>query len=130
MYIESPPQKPPSFALSVWQQGSPVATDADPNLTSPPSNRILTLSPKSGAVAVSGQGTIKVIAVGGTSIAYEVYFYDSTLAMWVKAFVARTITMATSPQDSLSLSGTWPGAKFFLRITAVTGVTAFGYDWF
>ncbi len=137
-YVESPQQSPPSFALSIWQQGSPtpgtsaVIADADPNSVAPPSGRILTLSPRPGTLMAMGVGNIRVVAIGGTSILYTPHFYDATVGAWVRLLsTTSTITLATAPIGIVALTGTWPGAKFFLQIVTVNGtVIAFGYDWF
>jgi hypothetical protein len=121
------------FRMPVWVTGNPLGTDPDPNVTPPAATRIIIYDANAiGAIATTPSlATIRTFAIGGTSIAYNAYRYDSFNGLWRSAPLgARTITLATSNTDTLSNTqhSLTPGARFFLRITAVTGtVTAFGY---
>lgn len=132
----------PPFSMQCWVQGSPtpgvssvVADTTGPGFdaTEPPASRIIIASPKYGATQTHGSaaGSLTIRVVGGTSITYRTWYFDSKLGIWVglSSTTPPTITVATLPFTNLAY-GNMQGAKMYLSIHNVTGaVLGVGYDY-
>jgi len=132
MIIQTAPVQTPSYTLGVWVQngGSAIATDSDPNSAAPAAARIIKHPGSiSGSVQING-GTscsLRVACVGGTSMTTIVYWFDDTLSLWVP-FGAAAATLTTAGANQLAFNiGNVSGSRWFARVVANTGVTAFGY---
>lgn len=124
---------PSSFTFPVWAGtigGSALSTDPSPNVTPPAANRIVRYGSRTNRLTVQGSGQLRAIAVGGTTISFQPWYFDDFFATWIALGVAVTLTSAntTVTLAGISLLGGFYGAQFFMQITANTGVQAFGYD--
>ena len=128
-----------TFTLAVWVRGSPTpgtsaitADAAGPGIDSaePAASRVFRYTAKPGML-VTSSAVVRGIAIGGTSVTVQVWFYDDGLAKWVKHGATSTITLATSNLATISAFNvaTLVGAKIYVQIVTVNGtVTEFGYD--
>lgn len=125
------------FTMGAWVQGSPTpgtsaiiadATGPGIDLTNPAASRIVVAQPKTGTTWIGAGGILRGVAIGGTSVIVQAWFYDEVLGKWVAWLINQTITLATSNLLSL-LNFSIYGAKVYIQIVTVNGtVTGFGYD--
>jgi len=74
-------------------------------------------------------GNFLTYVVGGTTLVYRVWIFDTTLNTWVAKVANTTITVATQPGGAINM-GNVTGAKLYAQVVSVTGtITNFGYDW-
>jgi len=132
-----------TFTLAVWVTNNGSAnvtgvpatanvllTENDPNTTSPAAARVVRVTAKRGGTQFMGGGFWRGFTNGvGTSIVVQPWYFDDTLATWIKFGPAVTITNSTTNLTAAVTMGNMAGAKFFLQITTVTGATALGYDY-
>lgn len=119
------------YSHDCWVTGNPLVADPDPPNTTPPAaSRIIRVDPAArNAAAAIALGSIRVIAIGGTSIVYKPWVFDATLNLWLLWGAATTVTLGTTNIGAIGI-GAMLGAKWFLQITTVNGaVTAFGYGY-
>ncbi len=130
-----------TFSLAVWYGtvgGSALALDPDPNVTPPLPGRILRYTAKRDGVLLMGglaptqfalAPSLKCAIADGTSLSAQAWYYDDSLARWIKIGAVGNFVFAaanvTNPGIQLGNHG---GAKIFVQVTANVGVTAFGYD--
>jgi hypothetical protein len=96
--------------------------------SNPLTNRVVQVNAFArGAVQTLGAGTIRAIVIAGTNLVFQPWFYDNTLATWVKFGATVTITVGTTNITSIGPAA-MVGAKFFLQVVSQTGnPTHFGY---
>lgn len=107
--------------------GAVLPTDPNPNTTPPSASRIIRLTPRRPALAISGN--VKITFVRGSgSITTQSWFFDNTQGVWIP--LGAPITLA-SP-GALSTTGAFMlgSAKCFAQITANSDVTVMLYSAF
>lgn len=119
-----------AWALGVVVTGSPVVTDpADPNSSAPAANRILVANWAEMGTLYRGAinpARLMFLIKGGTSLAYQPWFYDNTITKWVK-FGAGNFSNADVAGAAIPCVFV-PGMQVYVQITTVTGaVTEFRY---
>lgn len=132
MDIKSPDISAAGFTLTTWYGtagGAALSADAsDPNTSAPAASRIHRVAGRRGSLITHGNGTVRGVAIGGTSIVLQGWWYDESIATWLK-LVATTTTFTTATGLTQVLTiGNMAGAKIFFQVTSNTGVTAIGYD--
>lgn len=105
----------------VSNNGSAIPTDAAPNTTAPDEKRVLATPDTSPGASLGVYGMVE----GGTSIAVQLWIYDSGLKRWQKLGAAATIEADNAEDFGASVP---LGARLFPQITTVTGgVTRAGF---
>jgi hypothetical protein len=121
----------PVFTATQWIKngGAAIGTDSDPNTSPPPANRIAQLPSSIFGISifspfnVSGLGIFAtLISADGTAITVRPWWKDDLKGEWVPLTTAVTLTTAGNNFQQLSIR-VMPGAKFFVQVTANTGVT-------
>lgn len=120
-----------TFALDSWYGtlgGTALATDPDPNVTPPASNRIIRMgSTLDGVTSMGGPHLISAAILDGTTLTYQAWFYDNSQAKWIKIHSTVVLTLTTNNFRNLNIvPGNLSGAKVFIQITANSGVTVLG----
>ena len=126
------------WAVQVWVAplGGPIIADAagpGVDAAQPSASRVIIAGPRAGRMGVQtfGQtaGNFLTYVVGGTTLVYRVWIFDTTLNTWVAKVANTTITVATQPGGAINM-GNVTGAKLYAQVVSVTGtITNFGYDW-
>jgi hypothetical protein len=100
-----------------------LATDTAPTSAEPDASLTARLSPKNAGIFY-GSGRLNLIAVNGTSIVVQPWWWDDTNAVWTKLGATTTVTVGTTNFAVITVGG-MVGAKFFVQITTNTGVEKF-----
>lgn len=121
--------------------GGALPTDPNPNTTPPAANRIFRCANRSRALFANTTSTstgcgarVATSVAGGSSMTVQLWFYDDTQARWVEYDFPRTFTPnGVNPNINLALwnnvGAHFIGAKFFVQITANTGVEVLAASW-
>lgn len=100
--------------------GAALATDAAPNATEPPSNRVFE-APGSAAGAVDGVSPYAVAVGGGCSV--RLWFHDPTLRRWF-ALGSAAVALTADQMATIEAWSVPAGVDLFCQITANTGATS------
>lgn len=112
--------------------GGALPTDANPNTTPPPGNRIYRCTQHTGSLhqSTSQTGFINLHTIfstaAATSITFQHWFFDDTQALWIPYNAPITLTPTVNANNfNYTLTGigyVFLGSKWFTQITANTGV--------
>ena len=105
-------------ATRVYNGGSALANDNDPNTTAPAAERVFEMPP------IPSTGGVVISAFGGTSTTCRPWIYDPVSGKWL-ATTATVNTVASGQGNTISVG---PSVKkVFIQIVANTGVTELFY---
>jgi hypothetical protein len=110
--------------------GSALPTDASPNVTPPSAGRIVRARATS-SLCLAGQSVLSgvIVPIALASLTFQVWFFDTTQAVWVPIAVPTTFTPTAVGINNLIFTtiGGWFGVQIFLQVTANTAVQCLTY---